>query len=141
VLKVHFSLCNPCTCLVKHKLFHYFLENCELSIFFNLSIGSQRTATKKPSKTFLKFVKVPNIFYFVTHLKYPKTRTYVHLEKMGSAWECGNGRSQLLARGISQSKFLQNWHTKILLRRGGRYNLNFGNILGEAERNCLLFTD
>jgi len=39
----------------------------------------KRRATRKPVVTFLKFVKVPNIFHIVTYLKYPKTLTYIDL--------------------------------------------------------------
>jgi len=69
VLKVHFSLCNHCKCLVKLELLN------------SLSSGSQQTATTNLVVTFLKFVKASNIrvFLFVTHLKYPKTHTYPHL--------------------------------------------------------------
>jgi len=84
-----------------------------INIFFNLSNGRHRIATATLVVTFLKFVKAPNIFHFVTHLKYPKTRTYLRLNRRGCTWKWCNGRSQLLAHCISQSKMLPKWHTRM----------------------------
>jgi len=45
------------------------LKNLRISKFFNVSSGSQLRATTNLLVTFLKFVKAPNMFHFVTHLK------------------------------------------------------------------------
>jgi len=80
VLKVHFYLCNNCKYLVKHEVLYSFWKRLQISkIVFNQSSVSQRTAMTKLVVTFLKFVKAPDIFHCVTHLKYPKKRTYLHL--------------------------------------------------------------
>jgi len=74
-----------------------------IKFFFNLSSGSQRKTNGNLLVIFLKFVKAPNIFHFVTHLKYPKTRTYLGWSRRGCSWQCCNGRSQLIPYCMSRS--------------------------------------
>ena len=138
-LKVHFSSCNYCRYFV--DLLYSFLKSLQISTFFNVSSGNQLRATTNLLVTFPKFVKAPNIFHFVTHLKYPKSRTYLHLNRRGYTCQWCNGRSQLLAHCMSRSNVLQKWHTRMLLCKDGRENLDFGIIYVRLwEIACYLLT-
>ena len=97
----------------------------------------------QPRRTYTRFSEIceaPNIVQFIIFLNIRNTRSYLDLNRQGTAWEWRNCRSQLIWRSIAQSSLLQidvsEWCFIEDFVRISKLELIF-----EAGKYCMLFTD